>query len=132
MLVVCDDITVTVPPWPLRVASAATVAPCRISARAAVTPPDRPIFTVPPPLRPDASTRLPAASVTVPVATTAIVPPVVPRATPAALTWPDTMTEPPIAAICTLPVRPVVLSALIRPPASTRPETILSAAAALN
>ena len=130
MAVLCVDITVTLPPRPMRVASALTVAPARISVRAAVIPFARPIAMVPPPPGPEAVTRAVAASVTVPVAAISILPPTLVGARLAALISPLMMTEPPVDWMRTLPG--VVPAALMRPPASTRLVTMASACPAVS
>ena len=55
-----------------------------------------------------------------------------PGARPAAETSPSTVIEPPTPAIWMLPVLPPALSAEMRPPASTRLETMPSAARAVS
>ena len=124
------DNRVTWPPVPRRPALAASLAPRATLTLAAVSvarvcgPPDAraavvPMAMTPPPASPEASSVAVAAIVTLPVALATTWPPLVPAATPVALTAPSISTEPPTPETSTRPVRAPTLSARSVPPAVT-------------
>ena len=77
-------------------------------ARASVVP----MATTPPPAWPEASIRAVGASRTVPLASTAMLPPMVPGALPVAESCPATVMLPPTPSSTTVPVRSPTVSAL--------------------